>query len=337
MAKQRFRKPSTTVRFCLSALARDWIYMQDLLLKFGIGVVVLLLSTQTFVKLAKKISLALRISPLIIGITLVALGTTLPELSISLIATIKNDAGLALGNIVGSNIVNILLVLPVGIVIGKLRIGKTKTQRNAVLLLGITGVFVFLQLISFPPLLSGLFLVTSALLITILEYQLAVFGRSHEDSARFINHKRERFSLQGFVSLILSLLGIIIGGILLVTSVEGISLLTGHSTTVLGLSLTAIVTSLPELLTTIFSQKEDQEKIAIGNIIGSNIYNLLFNGGLLTIFSPRMILPAGNWVWLISATSCFVFILGHYKGKTVPRRVGVFLLVLLLIYLLTLA
>ena len=112
--------------------------MQDLLLKFGIGVVVLLLSTQTFVKLAKKISLALRISPLIVGITIVALGTSLPELSVSLIASINNDAGLAFGNIIGSNIVNILVVLPVCIVIGKLRIVKTKTQRSSVLLLGIT-------------------------------------------------------------------------------------------------------------------------------------------------------------------------------------------------------
>ncbi len=311
--------------------------MQNLLLKFGIGVVVLLLSTQTFVKLAKKISLALRISPLIIGTTLVALGTSLPELSVSLIATAKNDAGLALGNIIGSNIVNVLLVLPVGIVIGKLRIGKTKTQRNAVLLLGVTGVFVLLQLLAFPPLLSGLILITSALVVTMLEYSWAVFGRSHEDSVRFNSHKKERFTLGGFVSLILSLIGIITGGVLLVTSVEGISLITGYSTTVLGLSLTAIVTSLPELLTTIFSQEEGQEKITIGNIIGSNIYNLLFIGGLVTIFSPQMIMPAGNWVWLISTTICFVFILGHYKGKTVPKRVGVFLLVLSLIYLLTLA
>ena len=310
--------------------------MQDLLLKFGLGVVVLLLSTQTFVKLAKKISLALRISPLIVGITIVALGTSLPELSVSLIASINNDAGLAFGNIIGSNIVNILVVLPVGIVIGKLRIGKTKTQRSSVLLLGITGVFVFLQLISFPPLLSGLFLVTSALVVTMLEYQWAVFGRSHEDSVRFNNHKKGRFTFGGFVSLTLSLIGIIIGGILLVTSVEGISLITGYSTTVLGLSLTAIVTSLPELLTTIFSQEEHQEKITIGNIIGSNIYNLLFIGGLVTIFSPIIAIPVKDWIWLIATTICFVFILRHYSGKVVPKRVGVILLVLSLIYLLAL-
>lgn len=305
-------------------------------MKFCLGVIFLLLSTQAFVKLAKNISSVFQISPLIIGTTLVALGTSLPELSVSLIALIKNDAGLALGNIVGSNIINVLMVLPVGIVIGKLRIGKTKTQRNALLILGVTGVFVLLQQQSFPPLLSGLFLLTSALIVTVLEYQWAVFGRGHEDAARFSNHKKRRFTLGGFVSLTLSLIGIIIGGVLLVTSVEDISLITGYSTTVLGLSLTAIATSLPELLTTIFSQEDDQEKITIGNIMGSNIYNLLFIGGLVTILSPKLIMPSGDWVWLISTTICFVFILRHYGGKMVPKWVGVFLLVLSLIYLFTL-
>lgn len=310
--------------------------MLDLLLKFCFSVLVLLLSTRIFVKLAKNISLALRISPLIIGITLVALGTSLPELSVSLIALIKNDTGLALGNIIGSNIVNILIVLPVGILLGKLRIGKTKTQRNAVLLLGVTGIFVLLQLRSFPPLLSGLFLIISALIITILEYQWAISGRSHEDSIRFNNHKREPFTFGGFISMILSLIGIITGGILLVTSVEGISLATGYSTTVLGLSLTAIATSLPELLTTIFGQEEDQEKMTIGNIIGSNLYNLLFIGGLVIIFSPRMVLFVGNWIWLIATTIGFVFILWQYRGKVVPRWIGVILLLLSFVYFLNL-
>ncbi len=310
--------------------------MLDLFLKFCLGVIFLLLSTRAFVRLAKNISLAFRISPLIVGMTIVALGTSLPELSVSLIAVIKNDIGLALGNIIGSNIINILMVLPTAILVGKLRIGKTKTQRNALLLLGVTGVFVFLQFMAFPPLLSGLFLLTSALIVTVLEYQWAIFGRDHEDAARFNNHKKGRFTLGGFVSLALSLIGIIIGGVLLVSSVEGISIVTGYSTTVLGLSLTAIVTSLPELLTTIFSQKEDQEKIAIGNIIGSNIYNLLFVGGLVTIFSPVIIIPVEDWAWLMATTIGFVFVLRRYSGKVVPKRVGVFLLVLSLIYLLTL-
>jgi len=308
----------------------------ELLLKFCLGVIFLSLSTQAFVKLAKNISLAFRISPLIIGTTIVALGTSLPELSVSLIALVKDDAGLAVGNIIGSNIINILIVLPVGILVGKTRIGKTKTQRNALLILGVTAVFVLLQSRFLPNLVAGLCLFALALIITMLEYQWAVFGRNHEDLASFKNRNDGRLAFRESVSLVFSLVGIVIGGVLLVTSVESLSVVTGYSTTTLGLSLTAIVTSLPELLTTILSQEDNQEKITIGNIIGSNIYNLLFIGGLVTIFSPTITLPIGDWIWLIATTICFVLILRRYSGKVIPKWVGAFLLGLSFIYLLTL-
>ena len=139
-----------------------------------------------------------------------------------------------------------------------------------------------------------------------------------------------------FRSIVISLAGIIIGGILTVSSVENISLATGYSTTILGLSLTAVVTSLPELLTTIFAQEEHQEKMTIGSIIGSNIYNLLFIGGLLTLLGGVSAMPTRNWVWLISATIIFVFILCYYRGKLVPRWVAGSLLLLFFAYLFTL-
>src|SRR3972149_2353540 len=155
------------------------------LLYFCIGVIVLLLSTHALIKLTERLSSDSRISPLIIGATVVALGTSLPELTVSLIASARHDLGLALGNIIGSNVVNIFMVLPVGILIGKLRIGSTKTQRNALLLLGATVLFIALQILHLPVLFSGLLLITLALLFTIGEYQLGVFGRTHEDAKVF--------------------------------------------------------------------------------------------------------------------------------------------------------
>ncbi|OGM24662.1 hypothetical protein A3D00_00300 [Candidatus Woesebacteria bacterium RIFCSPHIGHO2_02_FULL_38_9] len=306
--------------------------MSDLLTRFCVGIFLLLLSTHYFVDFAKKISNALKISPLIIGTTLVALGTSLPELSVSLVAVFKNDFGLAFGNIIGSNVANILLVLPVGIIIGKLRIGTKKTQINAYLLLITTGIFIFSQKAGYPSL-SGILLITLAILVTFLEYKWAVFGQTHEDKSQFKNYKKLHLGAASLVFTVISLLGIISGGYLIVSSVENISLATGLSTTFLGLTLTAIVTSLPELLTTIFSQEEDQEKITIGNIIGSNIYNLLFIGGLITLFSPTKNLLIGDLIWLIITTIFFVYILKHYKGKPVPRRIGALLLLVFIIYL----
>jgi len=310
--------------------------MYVLLIKFCLGVILLLFSTQALIKLAEKISRAIRISPLIIGVTIVALGTSLPELAVSTIAILKHDTGLAFGNIIGSNIVNIFMVLPAGILIGGLRLGTTKTQRNALILLGATIFFLILQLVRVPSLFSGLFLLTLALLVTIGEYELGVWGRGHEDSTQFRNQEKEKFTLGRIMSFMLSIAGIVLGGVLVVTSVEKIALVTGYSTTILGLSLTAVATSLPELLATILTQKEHQEKITIGNIIGSNIYNLLFIGGIVTLFSAVTTISIMDWMWLIFATICFVFILRFYRGRPIPKWVGIFLLLLFFIYLFTL-
>lgn len=311
--------------------------MQELLVKFGLGVVFLLVSAQSFVNLAIKVSRALRISPLIVGTTLVALGTSLPELAVSTIASARGDTGLAIGNIVGSNVVNILLVLPIGILIGKLRIGTHKTQRNGLLLLGVTALFIALRLLQLPPTTAGLILLLTAVVITIAEYFWGVNGRNHEDASRFSRVSSQRLAPSDALLLTLSAAGITVGGVLMVTSTEGLASITGYSTTILGLSLTAVATSLPELLTTIFSQEDHQEKITTGNIVGSNIYNLLFIGGITLLLSGPLSAGPKEFTWLILATIGAVTLIHYYKGQRVPKRIGVVFLLGLIVYLSTLA
>lgn len=307
--------------------------MHNLLFQLILGVVVLLISTKVLVKVAEKLSSSLKISPLFIGITFVALGTSLPELAVSSIASARNDIGLAMGNIVGSNIINILMVLPVGILLGKLRIGTTKTQRNTLILLLVTAIFIASHLIPIGNTILGLIFITLAILLTITEYKWAVFGRKHEDLSRMNHLKKEKFTLGKLIMLAISVAGIIAGGYLTVTSTESISAVTGYSTTILGLSLTAIVTSFPELLTTIFSQEEHQEKLTIGNIIGSNIYNLLFIGGIINLFSPITYIQPANLVILAVITVFFFLIIRHYSGQKIPRWIGILLFLFLASYL----
>jgi cation:H+ antiporter len=308
--------------------------MYEVLFKFGIGLAILIFSTQKLVGLAEKVSRIFRISPLIIGITIVAIGTSLPELAVSLISILKHDTGLAMGNIIGSNIVNVLMVLPVGLFIGKLRIGATKTQHNALFLLGVTVIFFLTQFMGTVKVASGTFLIGLAVVISIMEYKLAVFGRTHEDAKQFMAKNNGKMGMGIIFYGILLVFGIIIGGILVVDSVEKISLITGISTTILGLTLTAVATSLPELMTTIFSQEEHQEKITVGNILGSNIYNLLFVGGIISLFPLTAVIQTKEWVWLAVTTIGFVFILRHYKGQKPPRIIGAILLILFFVYLL---
>lgn len=307
--------------------------MEYLIIRFGIGVGMLLLATHTFVKLVVKISRGLKLSPLIIGTTVVAVGTSLPELVVSGTSLIKGDAGLAWGNIVGSNIVNVLLVLPVGILLGKLRIGTTKTQRNIWVLLGAVAVFMILQMGKLPGLVVGLVLLGMAAAVTVEEYLWGVDGRGHEDAERFNYKKVQKLMVGDWVGLLVTLVVVVVGGVMTVGSVEGISLAMGYSTTILGLTLTAVVTSLPELLTTIFAQEEHQAKVTIGDLVGSNVYNLLLIGGIITLFSVPRVLEIREAVWLGLTTGIFGLILHRFKGKSVPIWVGLVLFVLLGTYL----
>lgn len=305
-------------------------------MKFIIGSLILLVSTHLLVRLAERLSIGAKISPLIVGITVVAIGTSLPELAFSVTALTQSDPGLAMGNIIGSNIVNILLVLPIGILIGKLRIGRTKTQRNVVLLFLATAVFILLQFSGFNHKVIGVVFVVSALVITGVEYFLGVEGRGKEDKKMFKYKRKIPLGIVTIFSFPVLVGGIIAGSYLAVGSIEGISLATGLSTTILGLSLTAVVTSLPELLTTIFSQEEHEEKITIGNVLGSNLYNLLLIGGIVIFFAGKNGILIQNWVILGVVTTIFVFILKKYKGRNVPRIWGVGLLLLMGLYLFSL-
>jgi len=303
---------------------------------FIVGVLVLLYSTEIFIRIAVRLSARLRISPLIVGTTIVSLGTSIPELAVSGIAAANNDPGLAIGNIVGSNIVNITLVLPIGILIGKLRIGTTKTQRNALLLLAVTALFALPIIPAIPLLSSGMLLLALAAIVTIGEYRWGVIGRNHEDAVRFHSKKNHHPHSVKLALLVCSLTGIVLGGYMTVIAVESIARLSGYSTTILGLSLAAIATSLPELLATIVSQEEHQAKITIGNIIGSNVYNILLIGGIVRLFSSPQPIPAIEWLFLLVATTGFIVIIRYFSGKAIPKWVGAALLGLFAVFLFTL-
>ena len=310
--------------------------MEYLILKFGVGVGLLLIATHAFVKLAVRISRGWRISPLIIGTTLVAVGTSLPELVVSATALMKGDAGLAWGNIVGSNIVNVLLVLPVGILVGKLRVGTTKTQRNVGLMLAATLIFVAVQMGWLPGVVSGLVLLGMAVWVSVEEYVWAVEGRKNEDLARLNHQKQTHLRTGDGWKLLVTLGGLVAGGVVIVEAIEGISVTTGWSTSLLGLSLTAVVTSLPELLTTVFAQEEHQGKVTLGDIVGSNIYNLLLIGGVLTLFFGTKALLPKEIIWLGLTVGIFGGLLHVYSGRQVPRWVAGVLLALMGVYFVTL-
>ncbi len=309
--------------------------MLQIIIGLLVGFVILLISADYFIKSAMKISKMFNLSPLVVGVTIVAIGTSVPELVVSTIASVKGDTGLAFGNIIGSNIINILLVLAVGIIVGSVRIGSVKTQRSNLLMVVVTGLFGLLHLLNLPGITSAGILFLTAIGFSVLEYHWGIEGRSAEDAA-FVNPKSQQMSSPEKILAILSLIGIIIGGMITVTSTESLAVYLNISTTLLGLSLTAIMTSFPELLISIFSEREGQDKIMIGNIIGSNIYNLTIIGGIIYLFDTKIAIKPLDWIFLIVSALIGLGIINIYKSKTVPKIIGVGLLILFGVYLLTL-
>jgi cation:H+ antiporter len=296
---------------------------------FILGVVVLLVSADVFVQAASQLSKKVGLSPLVIGITIVALGTSLPELVVSMLSAFKGDSGLAFGNIIGSNAVNILLVFPLGILCSDLRIGTMKTQRNTLILLLVSVVFYLVSRMFSAPWI-GYFLIGCAILFTIEEYRWGRSGITHEDKARFSKLHTKEKTATIIAKTVGSLVGIGIGGYITVISTENISLATGISTTFLGFTITAIGTSLPELFTTLFSARHNEEKITMGNILGSNIYNVLLIGGLTTLIANPYPMNTYHWIIFLFSSILLVGIVVFYRGRIIPKWVGVFLLVLFL-------
>jgi cation:H+ antiporter len=255
-----------------------------------------------------------------------------------MISVINKDGGLAIGNIIGANIFNASLVFAVGILIGKLKIGTSKTQRNALIVVLMTLIFITLQKFStlhiIPNIVLGSILIVLAILFTVVQYRWGVIGRTNEDKQYVDSSKQtKKFNVLVTLKLLTVLTGICVGGLLLVDAVESISLATGYSTTILGLTLTALVTTFPELLTTITSQRDKEEKITTGNIIGSNVYNLLLIGGLITITSDSSTISLKETFFLVLVTVFFALIIRIYSGKVIPKWIGFILIGVFLTYI----
>ena len=306
------------------------------LVRFVFGVVILLISTQLFVKLSVKLSHILRVSPLIIGMIVLSFGTTLPELSVSIMSHVSDSdgVGLASGTIVGSTIANFLLVFPTAILMGKdIRVGTTKTQRNGLILIAAVVFFLLIQGLNIPAVVSGILLILSLFATNFLELKWGIEGRVREDKTMMDLLKKEKVTVDLIVGLLFSIICVTLGGLIVVVSMEDLASLWGYSTTVLGLTLSGVVTSLPDLFTAVSSQRKDEDKLTIGHIVGGSLYNLLFIGGVVNIIGGKMDFGLIESGFLLTTVFLFFLILHFYKGKNIPKWVGTVFLLMFFIYI----
>lgn len=305
-----------------------------------LGLVLLVKGADFFVDGSSTIAKKLRVPPMLIGLTIVAFGTSAPEAAVSINAALRGSNEIALGNVVGSNIFNILLVIGLASVIKPISIKmKTIVKEFPFMLLATIVLFILssdvrLQDNSMNKLTQGDGLILLSVFAVFLYYlvEMAVLSKESELEGS-PDEIKDQPILKSIILGIAGLSGIILGSDLVVKSSSTIALKLGMSETLVGLTIVSIGTSLPELVTSVVASFKGESDIAVGNAIGSNLFNILFVLGLSPLINPIVIEEKifTDILFLLGATF-LVFILTATKRK-VSRVEGGFLSIIYIMYL----
>lgn len=308
-----------------------------------VGFVMLVKGADWFVDGAAGIAAKLRVPQLVIGLTVVAFGTSAPELAVSVSAVLEGTADVSIGNVVGSNIVNILLILGLSALMKELPVQKSSRFFDLPFLLFVSVLFILGTAFDGTlGLADGIFFVILLILYVIF---LVFHARKNPETAEEAEelptgkfavwyHKQMEHVWFMLLALIVGLLLVIFGAELAVSSAQLIAAYAGISDRIIGLTVVAIGTSLPELVTSVVAARKGKTDIAVGNIIGSNIFNLLMVAGMSAIVAALMPgtaeLPVSAHFVVDAAISLgaalLLFLLSLGKGHRIGKWGGVLLL-----------
>ena len=292
---------------------------------FILGLALLLAGAEGLVRSASRMAKMFGVSPLLIGLTVVAFGTSTPELFVSCYGAYSGKAGISLGNIIGSNIFNILFILGFSALITPLTVRKQLVFLDVPVMVAAS---VVLWLFSYAGTLTwgeGVFFLTG---MGIYTHWLLQIRQKEKHAAPKIPYSKEQAYTQSFIA-VASLALLLLGATLFVKGAEEIARFFGISDLIIGLTVVAIGTSLPELATSIVAAYRKEQDIAIGNILGSNIFNVLFITGLSLFFAPEGVSVPANAltydlpIMILVSAICFPILYTKYK---ITRIEGLFLL-----------
>lgn len=310
--------------------------MAYLLLIIGFGL--LIKGADFFVSGSSAIARLLRVSPLLIGLTIVAFGTSAPEATVSIIAALEGSAEISLGNVIGSNILNITLVVGITAFLYPLKVENETIKKEIPFALLASSVL--LVLISDKALQGSThnLLTRSDGLVFIFFlgiFLYYVFEVAMQDRQERVEEEDPNDAKWGKSVLfaVIGLAAIIFGGDLVVKNGTEIALALGMSETLVGLTIIAIGTSLPELVTSITAALKKESEIALGNIVGSSIFNILFVLGASSVITPLTVeqkMFTDNIIMIILTILLLIFSRTNFK---IGKREGIILVVIYLIYL----
>ena len=297
------------------------------------GFALLLFGGESVVRGSVALAQRLGISPLIVGLTIVGFGTSLPEMVVSVNAALVGSPGLAVGNVVGSNIANILLILGVAAIIAPIAVSPGAVKRDLLGMSAVTLVYVGLGM-------SGqiVFWQGALMLIALMSYIGFTVWHDNKSNDEVAELHREEAPDMGTIPLrtvsiagiiIVGLFAVVVGAEWLVTGATTLAMEFGVPEEVIGLTVVAIGTSLPELATSIVAAYRGHSDVCVGNVLGSNLFNLFGITGVTAMFTP---LPFSNKIvsfdlWILLAVTALIipFML---SGRRINRLEGSILLAL---------
>lgn len=289
-----------------------------------VGFVLLVKGADFFVEGSSSVAKLLRVPSIVIGLTIVAFGTSAPELAVSITAAITGNNEIAVGNVLGSNIFNLLVVVGACGVIAPMAIEKKILNGDFLMAIAVAAILAVMLFVD-----SRVGRVEGLVLLVIFVYFLVKTTR-HGMMNR-VSATETVESLSPFISIVYILggiIGIVLGGDFVVDSASKIAASFGLSQTLIGLTIVAMGTSLPELVTSIVASRKGENGLALGNVVGSNLFNILMVLAASATISPIKVtlLSSFDAIFLVAA-SCIVYFLAKSKFE-ISRREGVFMLAL---------
>lgn len=274
-----------------------------LVLQFAAGFVLLIGGAELLVRGASRLAVRFHLPPVVIGLTIVAFGTSLPELVVSLTAALNGEAGeIAIGNIVGSNIANLGLILGLAGLIRTLRVDKSFVRRELPILVAVSVLFMGMAWLNVDiDRLEGALLVGGFIGVTALSWRAAAREPAYAADIQTTVETVEVITPEAaspsralwvdILGILVGLAGLVLGAQWLVEAASDLARTFGISEVVIGLTLVALGTSLPEVATSLVAVLRGNNEIAVGNVVGSNLFNLLAIAGITALVSPLSVPP----------------------------------------------
>ena len=295
-----------------------------------VGMFFMIKGADLFVEGASKVAKAMKIPSLIIGLTLVSIGTSCPELSVSIQSALKGMNDMSFGNVIGSNIFNTFVVIGVSSIFVPMLVSKNMFKYDIPILIFIYVLLILMGFVITPNVIN--FWEGLVLFLLMIAYTVFLIIRSKNEPQEEEKDDKPRKWYVNVLFIIIGLAGIIFGGDFVVDSASFIALKLGMSELLVGLTIVAIGTSLPELVTSMVAAKKGENDIAIGNAIGSSLFNVVLILSTSAMFSPMPIQMLQLLDVIVMLASAMMVLLFSAKKKEINRTGGIIFILVYVAY-----